>query len=534
MSQDDELFACADDDEAGPAMATPGTQAATTTSVGRPWKVLIVDDDLEVHSVTRLAISRIVYKGRGLELLSAHSGAEGAAMLRAHPDVALVLLDVVMETDDAGLRLVELVRKELELRAPRIVLRTGQPGQAPEEKIILDYDINDYKSKTELTSRHLFTTVVAALRAYEDIVALEKGRRGLRQIIDAADSLLEERALRQLASGVLTQLAGLLGVAPKGLFCLRHLRDEVMSAASLQVLAAAGPYEPALARPLFETHADHALLPHVLRCLETKQHQFTRPFTVLYIERPSAAKDDVVVCIEVEGELDPIDVELCSVFAAKIARSVDNVTSFEALKTEHDALAAKVAARERELEQMNEQLELLSAADVLTGVANRRSFHAEAQRAIAYRRRYRSALSIALVDVDGLQEVNARYGSVDGDEALRHIVRVCQEQLRTNDVIGRLGGEEFGVLLPECDLAAAHVAAERLRVAIEAQPVALPWGSLPLTVSIGVSEVVSADDQIELPLKRCESALQDAKAAGKNRCAALSYAAPELGLKPLP
>ncbi len=143
------------------------------------WQILIVDDDLDVHAVTRLALHKIRFKNRGLKFLSAYSRKEAFAVLRDTPDIALVLLDVVMETDDAGLSLARQIRGELNNQMIRVVLRTGQPGQAPEQSVVIEYDINDYKSKTELTAAKLFTTVVSSLRAYDSLQQAERGRAEL-------------------------------------------------------------------------------------------------------------------------------------------------------------------------------------------------------------------------------------------------------------------------------------------------------------------------------------------------------------------
>ncbi|MFS1704782.1 response regulator, partial [Alteromonas sp. AMM-1] len=121
------------------------------------WKVLIVDDEPEVHAVTRLALNDFTLNGRALTFLSAYDGEEARRMFREHNDIAVVLLDVVMESDDAGLRVADYIRNDLENHFTRIILRTGQPGQAPEKDVIINYDINDYKSKTELTAQKLFT-----------------------------------------------------------------------------------------------------------------------------------------------------------------------------------------------------------------------------------------------------------------------------------------------------------------------------------------------------------------------------------------
>lgn len=134
------------------------------------WKVLIVDDEREVHAVTRLALMGIEFEGRGLQFISAFSRQEAEQLLTEHDDIAIVLLDVVMETDDAGLQVAKFIRDTIGNRRSRIVLRTGQPGQAPERHVVMHYDINDYKAKTELTAQKLFTCVMSALRSYRDIM----------------------------------------------------------------------------------------------------------------------------------------------------------------------------------------------------------------------------------------------------------------------------------------------------------------------------------------------------------------------------
>ncbi len=141
-----------------------------------PWKMLVVDDEPEIHSVTKLALGNFSFDDRPLEFLHAHSGKEAIALMSEHDDIALALLDVVMEEEDAGLKVARHVRQSLKNTTTRLVLRTGQPGQAPENRVILEYDINDYKTKTELTAQRLFTTVLSALRAYRDIVSLNLTR----------------------------------------------------------------------------------------------------------------------------------------------------------------------------------------------------------------------------------------------------------------------------------------------------------------------------------------------------------------------
>ena len=130
------------------------------------WKILIVDDEAQVHTATDIALRKFVYENKSLKFISAYSAKEAKQLIQEHPDVAIILLDVIMETDDAGLEFVKYVRQVLGNQLVRIILRTGQPGQVPEKSIIINYDINDYKTKTELTTSKLYTTVLTALRSF--------------------------------------------------------------------------------------------------------------------------------------------------------------------------------------------------------------------------------------------------------------------------------------------------------------------------------------------------------------------------------
>ena len=147
------------------------TVTPTETNGADPWLVLVVDDEPDVIAVTRAALKGCSFEKRPIQILGAQSAAAARQMLEQNPGIAVALLDVVMERDDAGLALARAIREEMQRRALRIVLRTGQPGLAPERDVIVRYDINDYRLKTDLTAQSLFTTVIAALRGYGEIVA---------------------------------------------------------------------------------------------------------------------------------------------------------------------------------------------------------------------------------------------------------------------------------------------------------------------------------------------------------------------------
>lgn len=155
----------------------------------KTWKIMIVDDDDFVHKVTELTLGDFRYENIPVAYLHAYSAAEARVLLRENPDTAVILLDVVMETENAGLDFAKFVRQDAGNSFVRIILRTGQPGQAPERTVITEYDINDYKHKAELSEQRLFTSLTAAIRSYRDLRTIELGRQGLQSIIAASSSL---------------------------------------------------------------------------------------------------------------------------------------------------------------------------------------------------------------------------------------------------------------------------------------------------------------------------------------------------------
>ncbi len=157
---------------------------AVNESPSLTWKIIIVDDEPTVHQVTKLALKNFVFDDKPLNFFSAYSTQESKELIAAHPDAAMILLDVVMDTHDAGLQVVRYIREELANKQVRIILRTGQPGEAPEESVIINYDINDYKLKVELTRQKLITTTISALRSYRDFTTIEKQSVKLTQALE--------------------------------------------------------------------------------------------------------------------------------------------------------------------------------------------------------------------------------------------------------------------------------------------------------------------------------------------------------------
>lgn len=172
----------------------------------KPLKIMIADDDTEVHSITKIMLKDFVFEGKPLSFIDTYSGAETEQSLKENPDTAVLFLDVVMEENRSGLKVVEYLRKDLKNEITRIILRTGQPGEAPESQIIRDYDINDYRLKTDMTLQRLNASLLTALRNYRDLTKIEKSRNGLEKIIKASGHLFTHSSMDEFFTSILNQL----------------------------------------------------------------------------------------------------------------------------------------------------------------------------------------------------------------------------------------------------------------------------------------------------------------------------------------
>ncbi|WP_454652342.1 ATP-binding response regulator [Bradyrhizobium liaoningense] len=326
------------------------TGTASEDSNARKWKIAVIDDDPAVHDGTRFALSDYSLNGQSLEILSAYSAAEGRKLMAEHGDIAAVLLDVIMETDVAGLELVEFIRNEIRNETVRIILRTGQPGQAPERRVIVQYDINDYKAKTELTADKLFTSLTAALRSYQQLERMVQTRRGLEIIIDAASTLYDFKSMQRLAEGVLTQLASLLNVDCAGILVLR---DNGGVDPELSVLAGSGCYSRFIG-----TTTSKALDPDLREMVEAafqrRKNEFADHRSVIYLRTGSGR--EVVVLLQAERELSETDRSLVEIFSSRLSIAFDNVILYQQLQDANTQLEDRVAQRTRALMQANRRL----------------------------------------------------------------------------------------------------------------------------------------------------------------------------------
>lgn len=288
----------------------------------RPWTVLVVDDDQFVHQVTSLVLKDFHFQNRRLELLGAFSGEEARRLMHEHDDIALVLLDVVMEDNDTGLKLARWIRDDLKNSFVRIILRTGQPGHAPENEVITRYDINDYKEKAELTTQKLFTAVTTALRSYSDIKSIERNRKGLEMVISASADLFRQQSLSRFASGVLTQLVAALRQSSD---CIM-LRASALAVAkmtnALKIIATTGTFEGLEGKEI-DVLNDSETMGAIQEALATKQTIFRDRIYVGYFRTTRGSENIIYLCGDTPfGDLDR---DLIRLFASNIAVAFDNL-----------------------------------------------------------------------------------------------------------------------------------------------------------------------------------------------------------------
>ncbi len=287
------------------------------------WKILIVDDEESVHNVTKLALMDFRFADKGIEFSHAYSGADAKKMISENPDTAVVLLDVVMEDDHAGLDVARFIREDANNKTVRIVLRTGQPGQAPERDVITTYDINDYKEKTELTSQKLFTLMYSSLRSYRDIIALENNKRGLEEVISASANIFELKNMNHFTRGVLDQMTALMHLDRDAVYCKTDGLAACHAKDKFEVMAATGDFEDMVGANV------HDALPHEvlqdLNAVATKRQNIYLDDRFLGFFKSEGGTENLVYLSGLTHQVGDLDRSLLELFTRNVGIAYQNI-----------------------------------------------------------------------------------------------------------------------------------------------------------------------------------------------------------------
>lgn len=388
------------------------------SDLGRPqeaqfWRVLITDDEQDVHSATTFALRNTKILGRRLDFLHAKSAEETVKVLQENDDIAVILLDVVMETPNAGLDLVAVIREELKNNQARIILRTGQPNQAPEIEVIRDYDINDYKLKSELTQNKLYASLTTAIRSYQQIKTIEASKQGLDLIVHASADLISKKGINEFAQGVIVQLCGLLTIKPDGLICVRKNENDLGEAL---IIAAAGTYRRLIDQPLTEMGEGEArsMLDESLR---TRSNVYGNQSVVLYIG--SSERGDMSCYVASTSAIRDVDKSLLELFCSNISICGDNIDLIERFR--RFAFTDPLV----DLPNRNALTEHLAALDK-NGEADN--------------------YALGVIDIDNFAEINAALGQKYGDDLLIAVARRLTKSFPAPATVARIAGDTFAIV----------------------------------------------------------------------------------------
>lgn len=463
------------------------------------WSILVVDDDQAVHDVTRLIFQHGCIAGRAIKLTNAYSAQEAKNLLEQDNDFCVILLDVVMESDHAGLDLVNYIRKVLNNQMVRIVLRTGQPGQAPELSVISDYDINDYREKSELTSQKLKACITAAVRSWQDLHTIHElaeqravleektiaQNHELLQINQQLQSEIQERSMAESELALTNQKLSSIINNSSAIISLKDIEGnyDLVNDAFNQCLKLRENYSTGKAdRDLFAPETCDM---------------------IRYNDEQVMNKSEAIQCEEIlptpEGDHFYLSVKF---------PLYDQTGKLYRICT----ISTDITDR---LEAQNKILHY-SQYDALTDLPNRALFMDRLSQAISRTPWNQHFIAVIFIDLDRFKLINDTLGHDVGDELLKQVARRLKNVVRKGDTVSRLGGDEFAIILTELasDKDITRVVEKISQVT--AAPYYVNGKELIVTPSIGISRCPVDGREVQVLLKKADVAMYKAKKAGRN------------------
>ncbi len=376
------------------------------------WRVLIVDDEPEIHKVTTMALSGIIIAEKRLEFLHAHSAKEAEEILTKQPGIAVILLDVVMESDDAGLKLVKTIRNQLKMQDIRIILRTGQPGYAPEEQVVIDYEINDYIMKTDMTRSKLLTSICAAIRAFQQLRVISDAKDFLQRLTIMNSSLISQKSYDAFVRCLVSTSLELFKAKGPGVFLLND--SSIPSEKNKYRIEYSSEPMYSFSGQFYEDVLPKESVKKVRQAISNEMSVIEDRHLVLFI--PSKSCAGILILFDAFPTI--ARTELIESFVSNIASDLDN------------SLLLK-------------QVSDIAYLDSLTNLPNRTKF-------IEYLDDFSQSKNpldtVALVDIEHFSDINDGLGQDVGNLVILAVAERIANQLDDDVLVCRVGADIFGLM----------------------------------------------------------------------------------------
>ncbi|WP_444996105.1 bifunctional diguanylate cyclase/phosphodiesterase [Aliikangiella sp. IMCC44359] len=393
--------------------------ASREPALFKPLKVLTVDDDPIFQQSTSFALANVKVLGQNIELVQAFSFAEAYDLLLQNSDIAIALVDVVMETEDAGLRLVKAVREAIGNNEIRLILVTGQPGTAPIRSVMQIFDINDYWTKSELTKERLKTILTSNSRAFEQIKEIEQSKKALESIVTASRTLYSLHELPTLTNCLIEELSQIFNIGNEG-FVYTFSETNINSATrSGLVIGATKKFSGYIQQSLQKIESKR-IREQIHKCLKQEKSFIDKSEIYAYLPK-SLAGADYVCYVESGRKLSPTESKLLQVFCMNACGSLNNVTLINKL----DKLAY-----EDEFLRLPNKNTLLKRINEIIHSKNQYAYH------------------LVVIDIDNFSSINTVMGVNQGDAILRFIAHRLRDCSTKEVLVARIKDDIFALLGP--------------------------------------------------------------------------------------
>ena len=454
-------------------------ETSPTAPGSAPWRILAVDDDVDFQNALAFSLKDAILLDRPIELTQAFSMSAAARILARGPEFAVVLADVVMETEDAGLRLAKAIREMLGYFDTRIILLTGQPGFAPIDSVMSRYDLSDYCLKSDINRRGIKNILTGSLRAYRDIAAVSFARRSLNLILETSNRLVAKRRHEEIANIVLHEITRMLSLPPEGIVCVQSHPTAAVDPREVQVIGAAGRLASLVGTTAAEL-PNEEIAGALITALQEKHDVSTRDGHVLFFP-PHLTFEHYAVYVATGRKLQQTEYELLKVFIDTAARGFGTA-------------------------KLLNSLERQAFVDPLLDIGNRNAMLREIQRAIDNPES--APQNLLNIDIDNFKGINAAFGSEHATQLLIAVRDAVLKVFYPPHFVARVAPDLFYVIGP------AELVHFESAEPIFAEPLTVDGNEYRITACYALVPLAEGGSTPEDILRAANASMRAAKANG--------------------